>query len=131
MSKFKIAVRWTTFIPGALVAFVLSFLAAKMFLSFPWWALGVRSGAPIFKIMEVVASGISGYFFVYFGAKIAPSNRSAIVYLLFSALLLLGGACILSSIYSNQWLEIIKILAVCFGGGIMLKMYTSGEETLD
>lgn len=130
-SKTKNFFRWIGIIPVAVVALIVSFLLARIMLSFPWWMIGINSNAPIFKIAEIIASGISGYAFVYFGAKIAPQYKTKIAYILTGIVILLGGMAIALNLIQSSYYEAIKSAATAIGGMIMLFQVNSGEADLN
>lgn len=129
-SRIKNFFRWIGIIPGYIIAVVISFYLAKIFLSFPWWVLGVNSEAPIFKIMEILASGFSGYAAVYAGAIIAPYRKEFIAYILVALSILIGGMMLMLNLLQQQHYEAVTCVAVSIGSIILAIQVHSGEADL-
>jgi len=130
-SKFKNFFRWVGILPAALIGLIVSFILAKMFLSLPWWIIGINSTAPLFKIIEIVASGISGYFFVYGGAKIAPSHKKEIIYGLTGLAILLGGMSLFDLLARQLYFDSAKAIAAAIGSMALLYLFNSGEDVFN
>lgn len=131
MESLKNFFRWVAVLPGAVLALVLSYAVINIFMMLSNWFVGVSSNSPYMKIAQIGVSAVSGFYFVYIGSKIAPSNRKAVAYALTSLIFLLGGMIVLFNLQQSRYYDAIASAATAIGGMVFLYSLNSGEMDLD
>lgn len=131
MEGFKKFLRWLAVLPGAIVALILSYAIIKLFMMLSNWFVGISSDSPYMKLAEIFVSGLSGYYFVYIGSKIAPSSRKEVAYALTGIIFLVGGAIVFNDILRAEYYNAVASAATAIGGMVFLYMVNSGEVSFE
>jgi hypothetical protein len=131
MENVKNFFRWLAVLPGAIIALILSYAVVRLFIGISNWFVGVSQDSFYMKITEIGIAGLSGYYFVYIGSKIAPSNKKTVAYVLTGIIFLLGGMTIMFDLQQSRYYEAIASAATAIGGMVLLYSVNSGELDLE
>jgi hypothetical protein len=124
--------RWIAFLPGALIA---AFLAGAGFRIVSWvgnFLSGMSNEGFLNRLwVEVIANVVTGGVLVYIGARIAPSNRRNVAYLLTVLVILLAGFAAFPAIARHRWWDLVGCIATAVGASGVAYSVSEGEVDLE
>ena len=127
-TNLKNALRWLGFIPGALLAaFLTGAIMRLLYRSGPF-----NTEAFFGRLwVEIIASGLMGAAFVYSGARIAPTSRKTVGYILTVVAILIAGFASFPAILSGDLWALVDCLAVAGGAALVAYLMAEGELDLN
>ena len=113
-SKFKIVLRWTGFLPIAIIATFVAVASIRI----PQLAFSNQNDLISKAITECSSAIAGGMAFIYVEAKTAPAHQKKVAYLLAAfSLVFAGGGIIIELLNADYWAlfsGISMILGVCY-----------------
>lgn len=126
-NKGVIAIRWLSFVPGAIfvafIAFSLVYFGLRLTIS----TYLVINGF----LIDLLSNGVGGAAFVYAGARIAPSHRKAATSILSTLAFLFASFIAYPALVQHDWLHVIVIMALVCGAGLIFYGVMKDEVDLD
>ncbi len=124
--------RWVAFLPGAAVAAWLAWILINILGRFSLSYVGITSDS-IWGQFYFNTAGHSamGAAFVYIGAKIVPSYRKVVAYVLAGAALVLGGFLLFPAVMVRDWWAVWGCICIVLGVGAVVYLIHQGETDIE
>lgn len=124
--------RWILFLPGATLLGMVAGILIGFGLQVSDYVWGVDSAAlfPRFR-NAVVTSGFFGAAFVYAGARVAPSGRKGVSYVLTALIMLCAVVISIQSLAEGDWLGLVCGVSIAIGAAMVAYSVVTKSLNLD
>lgn len=124
-------VRWTVFLPSALLAGWVAWLIGTALNKLALTLSGVNPDSFFaHAFIELVSSAAMGAAFVYAGARIAPSQKEIVAYTLAGFALIAAGLMLYPALMVSNYWSVWAVVSLVFGIGIITYSIRLGELKL-
>ena len=123
--------RWIAFLPSALLAAWLAWFLVALLNRVTMRMQGIDPGSFFFRgFIEYISHAVMGAAFVYTGAKIVPSHKKVVAYILAAIGLVLAVFLLFPSIMAADYWAIWSDFSLIFGVGVTAYSVSIGETKL-
>lgn len=124
--------RWIAFLPGALAASLMVSVVMRLVNRVIMFLNGMNPDGFLNKLwLDVISSALMGAAFVYVGARIAPTNRKPVGYVLTVTIILIAGFLAFPAVAQHNWWALIGCVAMACGGAFVAHSAATGELDFD
>jgi len=132
MSKLVLALRWLAFLPGAFLAALLGSALINVLTRGSMYLSGVNPDSLFTTIASTfLGNFMAGMAFVYFGARITPSHRKQVAYILTVFAVLIAGSMSFPAIVQSDWWALAGAISLAGGGASIAYGIAQGELNIE
>jgi hypothetical protein len=125
--RIKAIARWIAVLPASIISGYLAWLIVRVGNEWTMARFTDDEGSSMNLFAESAANGGMGAFFVYAGARVAPSRRKETAFVLCGIALILAGAMLYPAIRTRHYLAAWDVVCLTIGAGTMVYQIARGE----